>query len=169
MSIQTLHLVLSQQWQPRVFLGMIPQAWHTFLLEVSPSVLGRIAEAQRGWMRRVMLQVVVFLKCKPSPQPEILDHAGKGFHSHYIFLHPSSPPSWQVSPSFVAEQHPHSMILPLCLTVGIVLMRWCSVPGFLHTRHVVLWPNSSIFVSDRTRGFSQSGAFLAPSRLLCAF
>lgn len=29
------------------------QAWHTFVLEVSPIILGRIAEAQPGWMGRV--------------------------------------------------------------------------------------------------------------------
>lgn len=39
---------LWQQWQPDVFLGMILEPWHDFLLEVFP--LGSIFQVHPGWI-----------------------------------------------------------------------------------------------------------------------
>ena len=39
-----------------MFLGMILQAWHTFLMEVSPIIVGRIVQAHPGWMGGVAAQ-----------------------------------------------------------------------------------------------------------------
>ena len=44
------------QWQLWVFLEMILQAWHTFPLEVSPILLGRIVQALPGWMGNIGAQ-----------------------------------------------------------------------------------------------------------------
>ena len=35
--------------------------------------------------------------------------------------------------------------------LGVVLMRWCSLPGFLHTCRWEVWLNRSIFVSSDQR------------------
>ena len=47
------------------------------------------------------------------------------------FIFPSMLTSLPVP---AAEKHPHSMMLPPpCFTVGMVLAKWCAVPGVLQT------------------------------------
>ena len=60
-SIQTLYSVLC--WSTfgsdysRVFLGMMPQAWHTCIWGVSPILLCRSSQALSGWMGSVAAQL----------------------------------------------------------------------------------------------------------------
>jgi hypothetical protein len=48
---------LWQQLQPRVFLGMTLQAWHTYIWGVSAILLGRSSQALSGWMGSVTAQL----------------------------------------------------------------------------------------------------------------
>ncbi len=58
-----------------------------------------------------------------------------------------------------AEKHPHNMMLPPpCLTVGMVLWGLCASPARRQTVLVVLWPNSSSFVSSDLMTFLQSSS-----------
>lgn len=99
--------------------------------------------------------------------------------------HGFSPPlSWPVAPSSllaafppvcVVEKHPCSLMLPPpCWTGGMLLMRSCSAPAFLHTRRRELWPNSSILRFIRPEAFASHCLkvvhvpfWQTPSRLLC--
>jgi hypothetical protein len=46
-----------QRLQPRVFLGMMLQAWHTCIKGVSPILLCRSSQALSGWMGSVAAQL----------------------------------------------------------------------------------------------------------------
>lgn len=72
-----------------------------------------------------VLRVVILLKRRPSPQPEILSALEKVF---ILFLHPSSPLSRRVSLS-LSQKHPDAGLL--CWTVEMALTRWCSVLGIV--------------------------------------
>ena len=48
---------LWQRLQPRVFLGMMLQAWHTCIWGVPPILLCRSCQALSGWMRSVAAQL----------------------------------------------------------------------------------------------------------------
>jgi len=50
----------------------------------------------------------------------------------------SFPSTLTSHPVPVAEKHPHSMMLPPHLTIGMELCRWWAVPGFLQTWHLEL-------------------------------
>ena len=62
MSIQTLYSILcwstfGKRLQPRVFLGMTLQSWHTCIWGVFPFLLYRSSQALSGWMRSVAAQI----------------------------------------------------------------------------------------------------------------
>ena len=51
--LSTLLKLIWQRLQPRVFLGMMLQAWHTCIWRVSPILLCRSSQALSGWMGSV--------------------------------------------------------------------------------------------------------------------
>lgn len=67
------------------------------------------------------------------------------------------------------------MLQPPCFSLGMVLVRWWAMPGFLQTWHLAFRPKSSIFVSSDERSLvpwyeSPSDTFWqTPYRLSCAF
>lgn len=81
-----------------------------------------------------ILWVVVLLKCKlcacqriSAPQTQLLRIA-LCFSTSFLWFK-------LVSKSLLQKKH---IPTALCLTVGIVLMRWCSLLGFLHTNQRIL-------------------------------
>ena len=55
--LSTLLKHIWQQLQPRVFLGMTLQAWHTCIWGVSNILLWRSSQALSGWMGSVAAQI----------------------------------------------------------------------------------------------------------------
>lgn len=81
-----------------------------------------------------ILWVVVLLKCKLLCLPENFSTADTVTQDcpMFFYIFPLIQTSLKVP---VAEKN---IPTALCLTVGIVLMRWCSLLGFLHTNQRIL-------------------------------
>ncbi len=139
---------------PQVFLEIILQTWHTILLKVLFFVLFKHSWGSvffQGWILGssqdflwVFLGQLLYVTCHWNVNL-LSSLRSWTFWKRFSLRTTASifPFILNSLPLLSAEKHPLSLILPpKCLTVGMVIMRRCKVPGFLSTSLWKLCPRA---------------------------